>query len=228
MEDLSSKQLEILNFLISFQQERGFAPSVREICDAVGLSSTSSVHANLAKLENKGYIHRDPSKSRSIEILKQPVPGEDYNAHTFDDPGTYRSDRSPAYIQRRTPELVSVPILGRVRAGTPILAAQNIEDYYPVPVDYTRGADCYILRVQGESMIEAGIFENDLILVRSQRTASDRDIVVALLGDSVTVKTFYRERNFIRLQPENKHMDPILVKDCQILGKVIALFRVIA
>ena len=220
---LSSKQREILAFLIDYQGGHGYSPSVREVCDAVHLSSTSSVHSHLSKLEEKGYIKRDPSKPRSIEILQKPEQDVSYTRDSF-----VPSERVVAFQSpKRTPELVAVPILGRVRAGEPILAVENIEDYYPVPVTLTRNSDCFMLRVQGESMIEAGILENDLILVKTQRTASNRDIVVALLGDSVTVKTFYREKNFIRLQPENRRMDPILVKDCQILGKVIGLFRVI-
>ncbi|MBO4888709.1 MAG: transcriptional repressor LexA [Firmicutes bacterium] len=220
MDILSSKQTEILSFLIDFQNERGYAPSVREICDAVHLSSTSSVHNHLSRLEEKGYIKRDSARPRSVEILKRPssnIPAPTSKAKT---------ERSFVPTDpKRTPEIVAVPILGRVRAGEPVLAVQNIEDYYPVPAAYTQNSDCFMLRVQGESMIEAGILENDLILVKSQRTANDRDIVVALLGDSVTVKTFYKEKNFIRLQPENRRMNPILVKDCQILGKVIGLVR---
>ena len=123
------------------------------------------------------------------------------------------------------PEMAAIPIIGKVRAGEPILAVENIEDYFPIPVDYTHNSECFMLRVQGESMVNVGIYENDLILIRRQNTASNRDKVVALLGDSVTVKTFYKEKDYIRLQPENDYMDPILVKDCMILGKVIGLFR---
>lgn len=218
---LTAKQLEILSYLSAFQEDHGYAPSVREICEGVHLSSTSSVHGHLSKLEEKGYIKRDASKSRSIEILIRPEQTTPNSAPLF--AKAERTNIIPS--SRRTPELAAVPILSKVRAGEPILAADNIESYYPVPAEYTRGADCFMIRVQGESMIEAGIFENDLILVKSQRTANNRDIVVALLGDSVTVKTFYREKNYIRLQPENRRMDPILIKDCQILGKVIGLFR---
>ena len=218
---LTAKQLEILSYLSAFQEDHGYAPSVREICEGVHLSSTSSVHGHLSKLEEKGYIKRDSSKSRSIEILIRPEQTTPESTPLF--AKTERTNIIPS--SRRTPDLAAVPILSKVRAGEPILAADNIESYYPVPAEYTRGADCFMIRVQGESMIEAGIFENDLILVKSQRTANNRDIVVALLGDSVTVKTFYREKNYIRLQPENRRMDPILIKDCQILGKVIGLFR---
>ena len=219
---LNAKQLEILSYLSAFQEDHGYAPSVREICEGVHLSSTSSVHGHLSKLEEKGYIKRDSSKSRSIEILIRPEQTTPESTPLF--AKTERTNIIPS--SRRTPDLAAVPILSKVRAGEPILAADNIESYYPVPAEYTRGADCFMIRVQGESMIEAGIFENDLILVKSQRTANNRDIVVALLGDSVTVKTFYREKNYIRLQPENRRMDPILIKDCQILGKVIGLFRI--
>ena len=219
---LTAKQLEILSYLSAFQEDHGYAPSVREICEGVHLSSTSSVHGHLSKLEEKGYIKRDSSKSRSIEILIRPEQTTPESTPLF--AKTERTNIIPS--SRRTPDLAAVPILSKVRAGEPILAADNTESYYPVPAEYTRGADCFMIRVQGESMIEAGIFENDLILVKSQRTANNRDIVVALLGDSVTVKTFYREKNYIRLQPENRRMDPILIKDCQILGKVIGLFRI--
>ena len=215
-------QARILAYIREEIQSKGYPPSVREICEGVHLSSTSSVHGHLSKLEEKGYIKRDASKSRSIEILIRPEQTTPESAPLF--AKVERTNIIPS--SRRTPELAAVPILSKVRAGEPILAADNIESYYPVPAEYTRGADCFMIRVQGESMIEAGIFENDLILVKSQRTANNRDIVVALLGDSVTVKTFYREKNYIRLQPENRRMDPILIKDCQILGKVIGLFRI--
>ena len=221
---ISGKQREVLEYLIKYQEEKGFAPSVREIGSAVGLSSTSTVHGHLARLETKGYIRRDPAKPRAIEICKRP---EHEEASPSSKP--FRpSERVVAFRNpNKGPELVAVPILGRVRAGQPILASENIEDYFPLPVDATHNSECFMLRVQGDSMINAGIFEGDLILVRSQRTANNRDIVVALLGDSVTVKTFYKERDYIRLQPENDYLDPILVRDCTILGKVIGLFRTI-
>ncbi len=219
---ISGKQREVLEYLIEYQEERGFAPSVREICSAVGLSSTSTVHGHLSRLEEKGYIRRDVAKPRAIEICKRPEHETAAPASKAFRP----SERVVAFHNpAKGPELVAVPIVGRVRAGQPILASENIESYFPLPVDATHNSECFMLRVQGDSMINAGIYEGDLILVRSQRTAENRDIVVALLGDSVTVKTFYKERDFIRLQPENDYLDPILVRDCQILGKVIGLFR---
>ena len=170
-------------------REKGYPPSVREICDAVGLKSTSTVHGHLSRLEKKGLIRRDPTKPRAIEILDS----------DFDAP------------QR---EFVNVPIVGNITAGIPIL-----------PVDYIHNDTVFMLRVKGESMIEAGIFDKDLILVRQQQDANNGDIVVALIEDFATVKTFYKEKDFIRLQPENPSMSPIIVKDVAILGKVIGLFR---
>lgn len=218
---LSNKQREILEYIIKRQELKGYPPSVREICEAVGLRSTSTVHGHLARLEDKGYIKRDPSKPRAIEICRHPEEEEPLEKQPF-----IPSERVVAFQNPvEGPELVAVPIIGRVRAGEPILAVENIEDYFPLPVDFTHNSECFMLRVQGESMINAGIFEDDLILVRCQNTAVNRDKVVALLGDSVTVKTFYKEKDYIRLQPENDYLDPILVKDCTILGKVIGLFR---
>ncbi|NLK21077.1 MAG: transcriptional repressor LexA [Epulopiscium sp.] len=197
---IGDKQLEILEYLKKEILEKGYPPSVREICDAVGLKSTSTVHGHLNRLEKKGMIRRDPTKPRAIEILDT----------TF-------------YNTRQ--ELVNVPIVGNVTAGQPILAVENIDDYFPLPVDYVRNDTVYMLHVQGESMIEAGIFDNDLVLVRKQSTAENGDIVVAMLEDSATVKRFFREKEHIRLQPENSTMNPIIVKDVSILGKVIGLFR---
>ena len=201
MSNLSKKQEQILEFLKEQVQKKGYPPSVREICNAVGLSSPSTVHGHLAKLEEKGYIRRGSAKSRAIEIL-----GDDV---------------TPA-PQR---EMVDVPIIGTVTAGVPILAAENIEDTFPLPVEYVPNAQVFMLRVKGSSMIEAGIFDRDLILVRKQDTAKNGDIVVALLEDYVTVKRFYREKDYIRLQPENETMSPIIVQDVEILGQVIGLFR---
>lgn len=218
---LSAKQKEILEYIIEQQETRGYPPSVREICEAVGLRSTSTVHGHLARLEAKGYIRRDPSKPRAIEICRRPEQEEPMEKQEF-----VPSERVVAFQNpKQGPELVAVPIIGKVRAGEPILAVENIEDYFPIPVDFTHNSECFMLKVQGESMINAGIYEDDLILIRRQSTAVNRDKVVALLGDSVTVKTFYKEKDYIRLQPENDYMDPILVKDCIILGKVIGLFR---
>lgn len=198
---ISKKQREILDFLKEEILKKGYPPSVREICDAVGLKSTSTVHAHLSTLEKNGYIRRDPTKPRAIEIC----------------------DDSFQMIRR---EMVSLPIVGRVAAGVPILAQQNIEDYFPVPADLLPGGESYILRVHGDSMINAGILDGDLIFVRSCSTAENGDIVVAMIDDSATVKRFYKEKGHIRLQPENDAMAPIIVEDCVILGKAFGIFRI--
>lgn len=198
---LSSKQEEILTYLKDQIISRGFPPSVREICEAVNLKSTSSVHSHLESLEHKGYIKRDPAKPRCIEIVDQ-------NFNTV----------------RR--ELSNIPILGTVTAGQPILAVENIEGYFPLPAELNLSSDqCFMLHVRGTSMINAGIFNGDSIIVRRQNTADNGDYVVALIDEEVTVKTFYREKDHIRLQPENDTMDPIIVRDVTILGKVVGLFR---
>ena len=197
---ISKKQEEILEYIKSQILERGFPPAVREICEAVNLKSTSSVHSHLETLEKNGYIHRDPTKPRAIEIVDD----------TFN-------------LTRR--EMVNVPIIGRVAAGEPLLAQQNIENYFPIPAEMMPNKQTFLLQVQGESMINAGILNGDYILVQQQQTADNGDKVVALIDDGATVKTFYREEGIIRLQPENDFMDPIIVKDCTILGKVIGVFR---
>lgn len=200
--DLGVKQQLILDFLKQEILNKGYPPSVREIGEAVGLKSTSTVHGHLERLEKKGIIRRDPTKPRAIEILD-----DEFN------------------VQRR--EIVNVPILGRVAAGEPLLAVENIEEYFPLPVDYAPNQELFMLRVKGDSMINVGIFEGDLIIVQKQSTATNGDIVVALLEDSVTVKTYYRESDHIRLQPENDQLEPIRVYDDSIVieGKVISLFR---
>ena len=197
---ISAKQKEILDYIKDQIITRGFPPSVRDICAAVKLSSTSSVHSHLETLEKNGYIRRDPAKPRTIEIVD-----DSFN------------------LTRR--ELVSVPIIGTVTAGQPILAVENIEGYFPIPSEYMPNEQTFMLKVKGESMINAGILDGDQILVRQQNTARNGDPVVALIDDSVTVKTFYREGGHIRLQPENDTMEPIIVHDVTILGKVIGLFR---
>ena len=205
MKDISSKQKEILEYMISSVRAKGYPPSVREICVATGLKSTSTVHGHLSRLEKKGYIKRDPSKPRAIELLIN------------------MADEVNDYGAR---EYANVPIVGTITAGTPILAVENIENTFPIPVDYLNNDTVFMLKVKGDSMIEAGIFDKDLILVRQQNTANNGDIVVALIEeDYATVKTFYRENGHIRLQPENESMSPIIVKDVTILGKVIGLFR---
>lgn len=197
---ITKKQEEILEFIKSQILEKGFPPAVREICEAVNLKSTSSVHSHLETLEKNGYIHRDPTKPRAIEILDD----------TFN-------------LTRR--ELVNVPIIGRVAAGEPILAQENIENYFPIPAEMMPNKQTYILEVKGDSMINAGIFSGDYVLVQEQPTADNGDMVVALIEDGATVKTFYREEGVIRLQPENDFMDPIIVRDVTLLGKVIGVFR---
>ena len=197
---ITKKQEEILEFIKAQILEKGFPPAVREICEAVNLKSTSSVHSHLETLEKNGYIHRDPTKPRAIEILDD----------TFN-------------LTRR--ELVNVPIIGRVAAGEPILAQENIENYFPIPAEMMPNKQTYILEVAGESMINAGILNGDYVLVQEQNTADNGDMVVALIEDGATVKIFYREEGVIRLQPENDFMDPIIVRDITILGKVIGVFR---
>jgi repressor LexA len=197
---ISSKQKEILEYLKSQILTKGYPPAVREICEAVKLKSTSSVHSHLETLEKNGYIRRDPSKPRAIEIMD-----DEFN------------------FARR--ELVSVPIVGTITAGQPILAVENIEGYFPVPAEYMPNEETFMLKVKGQSMINAGIFDGDKILVQKQSAASNGEIVVALIDDSVTVKTFYKEKGYYRLQPENDTMDPIIVNELNILGKVIGLFR---
>ena len=200
--ELGEKQQLILDYIKKEILAKGYPPSVREIGVAVGLKSTSTVHGHLERLEKKGIIRRDPTKPRAIEILD-----DEFN------------------VQRRN--LVSVPIIGRVAAGEPLLAVENIEEYFPLPVEYAGNQQLFMLRVKGDSMINVGIFDNDLIIVEKQSTAVNGDTVVALIEDSVTVKTFYRESDHIRLQPENDFMEPIRVSDTevQIVGKVVSLFR---
>lgn len=203
MKKITAKQQEILNFMKQYILDKGYPPSVREIGEAVQLKSTSSVFSHLEALEKKGAIKRDPSKTRSIEIL--------------DD----------SFTENRK-NIISVPIVGTVTAGLPILAVENLDGYFPLPNDYVSDYDnCFMLKVKGESMINAGIFNGDLILVRQQNTAENGDYVVALIGDTVTVKTFYKENGHFRLQPENDIFTPIIVDVCQILGKVIGLYRTI-
>lgn len=197
---ISTKQREILDYIKSEILQRGYPPAVREICEAVHLKSTSSVHSHLETLEKNGYIRRDPTKPRAIEIVD-----DSFN------------------LSRH--EIVNVPIVGTVTAGQPILAIENIEGYFPLLSEDMPKSDTFMLKVKGESMINAGIFNGDLILVEKQVTADNGDIVVALIDDSATVKTFYKEDNHFRLQPENDTMDPIIVDHVDILGKVRGLYR---
>jgi len=198
---ITKKQTEILEYIKSEILNRGFPPAVREICEAVNLKSTSSVHSHLETLEKNGYIRRDPTKPRAIEIID-----DNFN------------------LVRR--EVVNVPIIGRVAAGEPLLAVENVESYFPIPAEFMPNAQTFMLNVKGESMINAGIFDGDQILVQQQSIARNGDIVVALVEDSATVKTYYKEDGYYRLQPENDTMDPIIVRgELQILGKVIGVFR---
>jgi repressor LexA len=197
---ISEKQQAILEFIKQEILNKGYPPTVRDICDAVDLKSTSSVHSHLETLEKNGYIRRDPTKPRAIEIID-----DNFN------------------LTRR--EVVNVPLVGRVAAGEPILAVENIESYFPVPAEYMPNAESFMLKVKGESMINAGIMDGDQILVEKCATARNGEMVVALVDDSATVKTFYKEADHIRLQPENDTMDPIIVPDCEILGKVFGVFR---
>ena len=197
---ITDKQREILEYIKKEILNRGYPPTVRDICEAVNLKSTSSVHSHLETLEKNGYIRRDPTKPRAIEILD-----DQFN------------------LTRR--ELVNVPVVGTVTAGQPILATESIEDYFPMLPGYVHNKQTFMLHVKGESMVNAGIFDGDLILVEKTPTARNGEIVVALIDDSVTVKRFFKEDGHYRLQPENDFMDPIIVEECNIIGKVIGLYR---
>lgn len=199
VEHSKDKQKEIYEFLKYYTELKGYPPSVREICEAVSLKSTSTVHGHLKRLEKKGLVKRDPTKPRALEIVE------------------FSSNRK---------ELVHVPILGKVTAGMPILATENVEDFFPLPIDYVKhDRELFILKVTGESMIDAGIQDGDLAIIEQTQTAANGDIVVALIENEATIKRFFKESNYIRLQPENKTMEPILVDDCSILGKLVGLYR---
>ena len=198
---ITPKQQEILDFIKSEILHKGYPPAVRDICEAVHLKSTSSVHSHLETLEKNGYIRRDPTKPRAIEIIDD----------TFQ-------------LTRR--EVVNVPLIGTVAAGQPILAQENIENYFPVPAEYMPNSECFMLKVKGDSMVNAGIFNGDQILVQQQNTANNGEMVVALIDDSATVKTFYKEDGHYRLQPENDSMSPIIVDEVTILGKVFGVLRI--
>ncbi|NLJ67074.1 MAG: transcriptional repressor LexA [Clostridiales bacterium] len=197
---ISDSQEMVLNFIKQMVTEKGYPPSVREICQGVGIKSTSTVHGHLEKLEKAGLIRKDPTKPRAIEIL---------------DETTHLSKK----------ELVNVPIVGKVTAGQPILAVENIEDTFPLPAEYLHNSDAFMLTVVGESMIEAGIMDGDYVIVKQQNYAENGDAVVALIDDEATIKTFYKENDHIRLQPENPTMEPIILRDVIILGKVIGVIR---
>ena len=198
--DITARQRKIMAFIQDEIRAKGYPPSVREIGDAVGLNSSSTVHNHLQKLEASGFIRRDPTKPRAIEVL-------------VGDP----------YQPRK--EMVNVPIVGRVTAGTPILAVENIEDTFPLPQDFVRDQEVFMLRVHGDSMVGVGIYDGDYAVVRQQSVANNGDIVVALIGDEATIKRFYLESNHVRLQPENPLLEPIISRDVKILGKVVGLLR---
>lgn len=204
MEELTNRQKSILSFIQEEIQNKGYPPSVREIGDAVGLKSPASVHSHLKTLEKYDYIRRDPSKPRAIEVL-------------------YNKDG----IENINKEMIDIPLVGTVTAGAPILAEENIEDFFPVPVQFLSSSakDLFMLEISGESMIEAGIYDGDYVIAQRQNYANNKDIIIALLEEGATVKRFFKEKNHIRLQPENKTMEPIIVPDVYILGKVIGLYR---
>ncbi len=207
---LTKRERSILKFIEKQISTKGYAPSVREIGKAVDLRSTATVHGYLNSLEEKGFIKKESQKGRTLKVLK----GGRLN-------GQERLDK-PLYNGK---ELVDVPVIGKITAGEPILAVENITDTFPIPVDFVGNFESFMLTVRGESMIEAGILDGDYILVKRQNTANNGDIVVALIGDEATVKTFYKEKDHIRLQPQNPTMDPIIVPNCEILGKVAGVFR---
>lgn len=225
---LGSRQIQIYDFICAYSQEHGYPPSVREIGAAVGLKSPSTVHAHLKVLEEAGLIRRDPKKPRAIEVVAKPE-SEPIDAETSPFVVEDAADESePALfevVQDIDNNTITLPVVGRVAAGEPILAEQNVEDMLTLPTSVVGDASSFVLRVRGDSMINAGIFDGDYIVVKEQHDARNGEIVVALIDDSATVKTFYRESDCIRLQPENDTMDPIYVRNPVILGKVTALIR---
>lgn len=198
MREVNNKQNEIYEFLKTYADNKGYPPSVREICEAVGLKSTSSVHGHLKRLESKGLIKRDPTKPRALEIIDSSI----------------------------KKEMVNIPIVGKVTAGMPILANENVEDIFPIPIDYIKhNKELFMLNISGDSMINAGIFDGDLAIIEKCQTARNGEIVVALIENEATIKRFYKEEDHIRLQPENDKMDAIIVDNCKILGRLVGLFR---
>lgn len=199
MNEIKDKQLEIYEFLKIYTENKGYPPSVREICEAVNLKSTSTVHGHLKRLEKKGLIRRDPTKPRALEILETTA---------------------------NRKEMLNIPLIGRVTAGLPILATENIEDTFPLPIDYIKhNEELFMLKVTGNSMINIGIHDGDFAIIERAQTAQNGEVVVALIENDATIKTFYKEKNKIRLQPENDALEPIIVDDCAILGKLVGLFR---
>ena len=208
--ELGKREKAILKYIEKGVKENGYPPSVREIGKAVGLSSSATVHGYLAKLEQKGYIKKEAQKGRTLRLLKKDEPYE-------------QMKMSKEFYSGK--EMVNVPVVGKITAGAPILAVENVTDTFPIPIDFVGNSESFMLTVRGESMIEAGILDGDYILIKKQNTANNGEIVVALIDDEATVKTFYKEKNHIRLQPENSTMEPIIVPDCKILGKVAGVFR---
>jgi repressor LexA len=199
IEGKRNKQVEIYEFMKHYVLDKGYPPSVREICEAVGLKSTSTVHGHLERLERKGLIRRDPTKPRAIELIKDSV--------------TKR-------------EIIDIPVIGKVTAGLPILAVENIEDTFSIPINFVKSNnELFMLNVSGESMIEAGILDGDLAIIEKVNTADNGEIVVALIDNDATLKRFFKEKDHIRLQPENSTMEPIIVKDCKIIGKLVGIYR---
>ena len=209
-DSLNKREKAILKYIEKQIKTNGYPPSVREIGKAVGLKSTATVHGYLRALQEKGYIQKEEQKGRTLKLLKG---GVLENQQTLD---------KPLYNGK---ELVDVPVIGKITAGEPILAVENVTDTFPIPIDFVGNSESFMLTVRGESMIEAGILNGDYILVKKQNTANNGEIVVALIGEEATVKTFYKEKDHIRLQPENSTMDPIIVPTCEILGKVAGVFR---
>ncbi len=208
--ETTRKEKAILKFIEEQVKANGYPPSVREIGKAIGLSSTATVHGYLAKLEKQGFIKKEDKKGRTLKVIK----GTDGKP--------LQESNKNFYTQK---EMVEVPVIGKITAGQPILAVENVTDTFPIPIDFVGNCDSFMLTVRGESMIEAGILDGDYILVKKQNNANNGEIVVALIEDEATVKTFYKEKDHIRLQPENHTMDPIIVPNCQILGKVAGVFR---
>lgn len=213
--DLSPRQKDILAYIISYVEDRGYPPAVREIGQAVGLSSSSTVHSHLHSLEDRGFIKRDPTKPRTIMILKN-TDGSDYSAGG----DLYHQENEETFD-----EMVNLPVLGNVAAGEPIFADENVEDQISFSMRFVRAEGSFMLRIRGESMINIGIMDGDYIIVAPQQVANNGDVIVALIGDEATCKTFYREKNHVRLQPENDTMEPIYVENPMIIGKVIGVYR---
>ena len=213
---LNKRERDILKFIQKEIEDRGFAPSVREICRAVGLNSTATVQGYLKSLEERGFLKKETQKGRTLRLLKN---------YKGDNVISDQLGVSPAKEYYSNKEMVNIPLIGKITAGQPILAVENITDTFPIPLDFVGNSESFMLTVRGESMIEAGILDRDYILVKRTNTAENGQIVVALIDDEATVKTFYKEDGYIRLQPENSTMDPIIVPDCKILGKVSGVFR---